>query len=173
MLRARVKESRGEYTPLSPAATGPQGSCGVFWASLGGPVEPVWDLGRSCGLLGASWAPGLLGRASTRINSLIRVSWTPVISSRAPLGITLSSLGNGAAVAASWGTSWAPGLLGRTSRVPAEAGAMLESAVYQGCGEALWALNSLPQPRRGAGGTFFRKSGIWQLQNTPAHRIQF
>ena len=42
-------------------------------------------MGRSCGLLGASWAPGLLGRASTRINSLIRVSWTPVISSRAPL----------------------------------------------------------------------------------------
>ena len=57
VLRARVKRSRGELRP-PPAATGPQGSCCVLWASLGGPVEPVWDLGRSCGLLGASWAPG-------------------------------------------------------------------------------------------------------------------
>ena len=36
-------------------------------------------------------------------------------------------------------------------------------------GRALWALNSLPQPRRGAGGKFFRKSEIWRLQNTVSY----
>ena len=59
VLRTCVSVSRGE--PITPVvATGPQGSCCVLRASLGGPVEPHRDLGRSWGLLGAPWAPGLL-----------------------------------------------------------------------------------------------------------------
>ena len=98
--------------------------------SLLGPVLVVF--GRSFGpLLGpAGGRPGLLGSCAPGEdfdeNQLIKYG------SRGLFETLLSSLGNGAAVAASWGTPWAPGLLGRTSRAPAEAGVTLESHFSHG-----------------------------------------
>ena len=144
VLRTCVSVSRGELRPSSPPA--PRAhvvSCGPL-------LEVLLSFFGIWAALGACWGrPGLLGSCAPGEdfdeNQLIKYG------SRGLFETLLSSLGNGAAVAASWGTPWAPGLLGRTSRAPAEAGATLESHFSHGREGARGGFNNLPRPLRGTG----------------------